>query len=397
MFLTRWLRNLRSACHSGRTDRPRPALLFRPRLEALEDRAVPAQIGLTVSSLADSGPGTLRAAILSADAGSHSDKFTIGFSLTGTIDLQSPLPDLNNSITVQGPGAASLTAERAAGYSFASAIVTVDASQSASLSGLTIANGDAGGITNNGTLTVSGCTISGNSATIGGGGIATFSGTLTVTGSTLSNNSAALGGAIFGYGWNNETGAFSGTLTVSGCTLSGNTAASNGGAIWDYATQTLTVNNSTLCGNTAGSGGGLWAVTGLNISGCTFTSNTATSIGGGLDIEGGTVTVSGSTFTANHAFSGGGIFDYLSFPSTVSGSTFACNTATRAGGGINNASGLLTVSGSTLSANSAGSGGGIYNNGALVVSSSTLSGNSATGFTIGIFHIVGQGGAIANV
>src|SRR5262249_58283058 len=60
-------------------------------------------------------------------------------------------------------------------------------------------------------------------------------------------------------------------------------------------------------------------------------------------------------------------------------------------------SGLLTVSGSTLSGNSAGSGGGIYNNGALVVSSCTLSGNSATGFTIGTFHIVGQGGAIANV
>jgi hypothetical protein len=45
---------------------------------------------LTVSSLADSGPGTLRAAILAADAGSHSDKFTIGFSVTGTIALQTP-------------------------------------------------------------------------------------------------------------------------------------------------------------------------------------------------------------------------------------------------------------------------------------------------------------------
>jgi hypothetical protein len=49
-------------------------------LEGLEDRCVPAQVSLTVSSLADAGPGTLRAAILTADAGSHSDKFTIGFS-----------------------------------------------------------------------------------------------------------------------------------------------------------------------------------------------------------------------------------------------------------------------------------------------------------------------------
>src|SRR5262245_61148074 len=66
MLLTRWLRNLRSACHGYRTDRPRPALRFRPRLEALEDRAVPAQINLTVNSPADAGPYTLRDAIQSA-------------------------------------------------------------------------------------------------------------------------------------------------------------------------------------------------------------------------------------------------------------------------------------------------------------------------------------------
>src|SRR5437763_400757 len=81
----------------GRT-RHRPADRFRPGLEALDDRVVPAQVSLTVSSLADSGPGTLRAAILTADAGKASDKFTIDFGMTGTIDLQTPLPDLNNSI-----------------------------------------------------------------------------------------------------------------------------------------------------------------------------------------------------------------------------------------------------------------------------------------------------------
>src|SRR5262249_10568728 len=144
-----------------RTSGRKPTLRFRPRLEALEDRWLPSQVGLMVTSLADSGSGTLRAAILTADAGSHSDKFTIGFAVNGTIDLQSPLPDLNNSITVQGPGASSLTVERAAGASFASAIVTVDSGQTASLSGLTIANGNEGGIVNDGTLTVTACTVSG--------------------------------------------------------------------------------------------------------------------------------------------------------------------------------------------------------------------------------------------
>ncbi len=134
MWFSSWLTKRRRAT-SGRGRKScgqRPTSW--PRLEALEDRWLPSQIGLTVSSLADSGPGTLRAAILSADAGSHSDKFTIGFAVTGTIDLQSPLPDLSNSIAIQGPGATSLIVERAPGFSFASAILTVDAQQTASLS-----------------------------------------------------------------------------------------------------------------------------------------------------------------------------------------------------------------------------------------------------------------------
>ena len=86
-----------------RADR-RPTTRFRPRLQGLEDRWVPSQIGLSVTSLADSGLGSLRAAILAADAGKPSDKFTIGFSVTGTIDLQSPLPDLNAATKILNSG-----------------------------------------------------------------------------------------------------------------------------------------------------------------------------------------------------------------------------------------------------------------------------------------------------
>src|SRR5262249_22554172 len=147
---------------------PRKRPRYRPRLEALEDRWLPSQVSLSVTSLADSGPGTLRAAILTADAGKLSDKFTINFAVTGTIALQSPLPDLSISFAIRGPGASSLTGEGAAGASFSSAIVAVDAGQTASLAGLTIANGNAGGIANNGTLTVSACTVSGNSVPLFG-------------------------------------------------------------------------------------------------------------------------------------------------------------------------------------------------------------------------------------
>src|SRR5262249_10213984 len=152
MWFSSWLvKRQRSGRKGRRSGSPGKQPSFRPRLDALEDRWLPSQVGLTVSSLADSGPGTLRAALLAADAGSHSDKFTIGFAVTGTIDLQSELPDLNNNITIQGPGASSLTVERAAGASLGTSIITVDAGQTASLSGLTIANGNEGGIVNDGT------------------------------------------------------------------------------------------------------------------------------------------------------------------------------------------------------------------------------------------------------
>src|SRR6516164_4268535 len=103
MWFSSWLGKRQRAATSGRTHvSPRKWPTYRPRLEALEDRWLPSQIGLTVTSLADSGAGTLRAAILTADAGSPSDKFTIGFAVTGTIDLQSGLPSLTNNIDIKG-------------------------------------------------------------------------------------------------------------------------------------------------------------------------------------------------------------------------------------------------------------------------------------------------------
>src|SRR5262249_12646897 len=147
---------------------------------------LPSQIGLTVSSLADSGPGSLRAAIQTAhDDVKSSDQYTIGFSVSGTIKLQCPLPDLTNSIAIQGPGEDNLTVQQAAA-SFSAAILTVDAGQTANLSGLTITNANHNGIQNSGTLTISGCTLSGNSAAVDvlGGAIDNV-GTMTISDCTL--------------------------------------------------------------------------------------------------------------------------------------------------------------------------------------------------------------------
>lgn len=363
------------------------------RLEALEDRWLPSQVGLTVSSLGDSGPGTLRAALLTADAGSQSNKFTIGFTVTGTIDLQSPLPTLNNSIDIQGPGASSLTVEPAAGASFLLPIVIVDFGQTATLSGLKVANSNTGGIGNYGTMTLANSAVVNNTIPLGtfGGGVYTYYGTMTINGCTLSGNSASEGGCIFN----------SGNLAVTGSTLSGNFAlppfasflSATGGGILN--TGTMTVTGCTLSGNSADYGGGIANEDGtLTVSRSTLTGNSANYQGGGIYNAFATLTVaSGSTFSHNSATSGGGIYNeassFFSSSVTMRDSVLTDNSATEGGGIYNNAFATVDMRGSTLTGNTASDfGGGLYNLGTATVQQSALSGNFAGTEGGGIFIAV---------
>src|SRR6266404_1774525 len=120
---------------------------------------------ITVTNTADSGAGTLRAALASAANGDTID----ASGVTGTILLTSGELLVTNSVTILGPGPANLAvngnhASRA--FNISGTVVTI--------AGLTITNGMAsgnfpanagGGIyTGPGTLTISNCTLSGNSA-----------------------------------------------------------------------------------------------------------------------------------------------------------------------------------------------------------------------------------------
>jgi hypothetical protein len=199
MGFSSWLGKRQPSARSSRGS-PRERPRYRPRLEALEDRWLPST--LTVTSLADSGPGTLRAAIQTANA-SPSGNFTIDFAVTGKIDLQSVLPDLANNISIKGPGASSLTVERAAGASSDFWIFELFSGPTVSLSGLTVANGTEGGIQNAGTLTISNCTVTGNSERFfpNGGGISSAPGAvLTISDCMISNNPGEFGGGIFNEG-----------------------------------------------------------------------------------------------------------------------------------------------------------------------------------------------------
>ncbi len=262
--------------------RQRPTL--RPQLEALEGRDVPST--LTVTNNLDSGSGSLRAEIAAAKS---KDTIVFAPSLVGqTIALTSGELDLTKSLTIQGPGAGQLTVS-GNGYS---RVFDVAQGVNVTLSGMTISNGlglslfysqplngYGGGILNEGTLTVSGCTLSANSAQFGGGVYNAAKGTLTLSSCTVSGNHAPYGG-----GMDNE-----GKATVSNSTLSSNStggtdvslAGTAGGSI--YNGGTLTVSGCTVSNNDAGIGGGIYnsgGASALTVLDSVFSSNSPGNIYG---------------------------------------------------------------------------------------------------------------------
>ena len=244
---------------------------------------------IPVTSLADSGPGSLRDAIAAANSGD-----TLNVTATGTITLASTLT-IGTNLTISGPGASSLAID--GGNAFQ--VFFINNGTTVTISGVTIQNGNApgipiegGGISNYGTLTLTSSTITGNSAN-SGGGIFNF-GTASVTNSTFSGNNSPYGGGI----------GNSGTLTVTDSTLSGNSAGYLGGGIINSGTVTIT--NSTLSGNSAqfGYGGGIWNQGTVNVTNSTFSGNFAYyHEGGGIFVGGGTLTAK-NTIVANSISAG---------------------------------------------------------------------------------------------
>jgi predicted outer membrane repeat protein len=275
------------------------------RLECLEDRALPA--GFAVTTAADSGPGSLRQAVLDANAAPGPDTITFNLPAPTNITLTGGPIGVTDSVAVVGPGAATL----AVSGGDTTDIFTVTAPGLAvGLSGLTFEHGrslnDAGAVTvSNGSpassLTLTGCVFSDNRTTFQGGAVRVAgpntAGTLTVTDCTfLRNLSGGNGGAI------DSPGA---TLVVTGSTFANNDAPNEGGAI-SVGTGTASVTNSTFVGNSASTGGALAAVFGATytLTNDTITGNSATSGGGGVYRVGGAVTL-GNTIVAGNSASFG--------------------------------------------------------------------------------------------
>ena len=188
---------------------------------------------ITVINTNDSGPGSLRQALVDANDG---DTINFDSSLKGqTITLTSGQLNVDKDVTISGPGANHLAVDGNA----QSRVFQVNPGKTVTIDGLTVQNGysdfGGGGIDNeSAALTVSNSTISGNSASSSGGGIVNGGGasaTLTITNSTVSGNSASFGGGIYNEGSDFQGGPT--LLIVSNSTLSGNSADSGGG-IYNY-------------------------------------------------------------------------------------------------------------------------------------------------------------------
>jgi hypothetical protein len=202
-----------------------------------------------VTTVYDSGAGSLRQAIVDAPNGST---ITFASGLSGAeIHLATELIIYKN-VTINGSALAfpiAISGDTNGDLIGDVRVFDVTSAGTATLDSLIIKRGlgnFGGGIYNNGVLAVTNCTFSDNSADYGGG--IYNSGTLAVMNSTLSGNSAPSGGGIY-----NENGSI---LTVTNSTLSGN-SATNGGGI--YNNGALIVTNNTLTGNSANiDGGGIY-------------------------------------------------------------------------------------------------------------------------------------------
>jgi hypothetical protein len=330
---------------------------------------------ITITNTADSGAGTLRAALASANDGD-----TINFALLtpAKITLTSGELLVAKSVNILGPGATNLAVDgNAAGRVF-----HVTPSNIVAISGLTITGGFAGpqggdypagnggGVFNDhSTLTILNCTLVGNQAGGQGAGIENYAGhpssgggnaTLAMTNCTFQGNRANLGGAIDN---NAETG--NAILIVVGCLLRTNSAAEGGGiANFAYAgTGDVRIIASTFSYNGAQIGGAIISGSSLEIVNSTMNGNGAD--GGGAILASGTLKVSGCTLYGNSAGrrDGGGILSYGN--GTIVNTTLDGNSATRGGAIANEANGspvgTLSVRNCTLSGNAAYSGGGILN------------------------------------
>ncbi|OUL27324.1 hypothetical protein BV378_11945 [Nostoc sp. RF31YmG] len=327
---------------------------------------------INVTTAADSGSGSLRSAIASAQAG---DTIKFASNLANqVIKLTSGQINITKNLTIDGTGAANL---KISGNN-TGRIFEVEKHIDATIRNLSIADGqttDRGGgirVVDYGSLTVENCRFSNNRGGMGGAIHIGFSSKGTVINSSFDNNDGTLtksgfsSGAIATYG--------SGELTVKNSQFTNNKGV-NGGAIYSLLGG-LTVENSVFRNNSSVGGAG----------GAIFTDG-ANPVGPGSTI-GGVIAIRGSKFEGNTTQGEGGallLWGYgpdqiLLENSTVVGNTAKFNDKGIARGGGLRSNSALTIRNVTFANNTSDKQGGalwVDGSSAKKIINSTFSGNKA--------------------
>ena len=245
----------------------------------------------TVSNLNDLGAGSLRQAIISANASSGADIIVFSQSLSGTINSNS-LISITDDLTINGNGLVTISGQNTTAiFEISDNSATV---KNITIRGLTITNGKGGadggtapvdyvltalygGISCRESLTLDNVTISNCGGGLSFGTKTTAAGqpNLTVTNSTISGITSK---AAFSEGQASGGTSYTGVIFVNNCVFDSNTA----GVVFTGGTS-ITIENSSFTNNvTASYGGGIYInnqnSTSLNsvlIQNVTVTGNTA--------------------------------------------------------------------------------------------------------------------------
>lgn len=359
-----------------------------------------------------SGNCSLRAAITEANALAGGDTITLPAG-TYTITLTGPSEnanasgdfDLNSEITINGAGAANTIVQAAASRGVATErVFHLLTANAVNINNLTIRYGRT-------TAGAFGAGVRVDVAAV----IATLNNVV-----VTENDSVTSGGGI------SVSGAPNAVLTLNNCIVSDNTAGGTGastsvgaGIQGNVTTATINVNNSTIIRNSVSNtsasipvaGGGVLSLGTLNITGSTVENNTASSSGqnafsGGVAVVNGTATITASTIRGNITrITGGtgsalvaGVYNQngtVSITNSLISENVVTNSVTPANAFHAGVRTLATTFATTTNItntivmnNTANSeGGGVVNisagtaNSITNITSSTLSGNQATGAT----------------
>jgi hypothetical protein len=260
---------------------------------------------MVVKTTHDGGPDSLRIAVQQGSIITFDNALFARFLGPQVITLATALPDLRKDVTIIGPGADLLTVQRsgASGTPKFRIFTVTNGLQDgpiATISGLTIANGDVSPLED-------------------GGGIGVFRGGLTLSDCRVVNNSGAFGGGIFFQQGGSGIAARDTPLIVARCTIAANLAATNaqrsfaaGAGIYLLDADTI-IDRCVMSGNSAPSGSG-----------------------GALYVSGSVIDLRACTISGNSAKLAGAIFNVGSGSGVSSADLKDCTVADNGSGGLRN-------------------------------------------------------------